>query len=120
MFKKKIILQKKISSYLCFCFFSQTEAKAEELQQTLAALEDELDAAESRLAALTGQLTEEEKKAEEARRAHKELENRGQTDYSRLNRLEKELEELNAKNEEVVEKFENVSILYNIHLRIKE
>ena len=73
-------------------------------------MEDDLDAAESRLSGLYDKLTEAEKSTDENDQAKKQLENRGSNDASRLVRLEAELEELKANNEEVASRYEVTSL----------
>merc|ERR1711881_116373 len=74
------------------------EAAAEEKTQSLNEVEDQLDAAESKLQTYTTQLMTEEKSSEESLQARKQLENRGTNDSARIEQLTKELEDLNEKN----------------------
>ena len=81
------------------------------MQASLAKLEDDLDAGESRLSELTTRLNEAEKQTDESLRARKELGNRCKNDDDRLNRLRAELDEYTDKNDELEEKCSAVSEL---------
>ena len=86
------------------------------MQASLAKLEDDLDAAESRLSELTTRLNEAEKQTDESLRARKELGNRCKNDDDRLNRLQAELDEYTDKNDELEEKYSAVSELLILFL----
>merc|ERR1712159_149827 len=76
------------------------EVKTAELNE----IEDQLDAAESKLQEFISNLGASEKSGEEGLQAKKQLENRAQNDSKFAGDLQTELDDLNAKNEEVVEK----------------
>lgn len=105
-------------------------AKTEELEallpkynKELSDLEDNLDAAESRLVSLLGQQYESEKKIHEGSQAQKLLENRKQRDDEYVQKLNNELEELkgrNADDEVVISKLEEENQVNEETVEIKE
>ena len=86
------------------------------MQASLAKLEDDLDASESRLSELTTRLNEAEKQTDESLRARKELGNRCKNDDDRLGRLQAEFDEYTGKNDELEEKYNSVSELLLLFL----
>jgi len=80
------------------------EVKTGELNE----IEDQLDAAESKLQEFISNHGASEKSGEEALHAKKQLENRCQNDEKFANDLQAELDDLNAKNSEIVEKLEEL------------
>ena len=92
-----------ISTFCFVCF--QAESKTTELN----AIEDELDAAESKLQNYIDSLGSAEKGAEEGLQARKQLENRGRNDNKRVSELEAELAEVQGTNSALAAKFEKIS-----------
>ena len=86
------------------------------MQASLAKLEDDLDASESRLSELTTRLNEAEKQTDESLRARKELGNRCKNDDDRLGRLQADFDEYTDKNCELEEKYNSVSELLLLFL----
>jgi len=90
-------------------FLLQSEEEVTRLQKELANLEDELDTSETKLSKMTARLSEAEKQADESERARRVLENRGQTDDDRLSKLQAEYNDVLSKNQEVEERYAQVS-----------
>ena len=86
------------------------------MQASLAKLEDDLDAAESRLSELTARLSEAEKQTDESLRARKELGNRCKNDDDRLSRLQADLDEFTDKNDNLEDKYNSVRELFLLFL----
>ena len=81
----------------------------ERLQKELLNLEDELEGTESKLSNMNSRLQEAEHQADESERARRLLETRGQSDDDRLQRLQYELDDVLHKNDEVEERYKQVS-----------
>lgn len=94
------------------CLFLQSEEEVTRLQKELANLEEELDSSETKLSKMTARLSEAEKQADESERARRVLENRGQTDDDRLSKLQAEYNDVLAKNQEVEDRYTQVSFMF--------